>query len=354
MTDTALLSPTRLGEIDLQNKVVMAPMTRLRAPGGLPNALMAEYYTQRASAGLIVTECTMISDTSAAYLGAPGIYADSFIDGWQRVTDVVHALGGKIFLQLWHSGRIAHTSLMPGHILPLAPSAVRGEGELYTHQGKQRVSKPKSMSLDEIFGLTKAFGKAARRAGEAGFDGVEIHGAFGYLIDQFLQDASNVRTDEYGGTFANRFRFLSGIIDSVKSSYAGPVAVKLSPSNRFHGMSDSDPEGLFSHVLTQLDGMGLAYVHMMEAQPQDIVTGRTITDVAAFARRHYSGTIVANGGFNAGSAESVLQRGDADLVSFGQLYIANPDLPERFRQGAELAMPNFEYVYGGQIGRAHV
>lgn len=342
----ALFTAISVGMHDLSNRIVMAPMTRLRAPGGMPNAAMAQYYAQRASAGLLVTECVMVSDTSAAYMNAPGIYADKFEDAWHDVTDAVHASGGKIFMQLWHSGRVAHVSLMPGGQAPLAPSAIAGVGELHTPIGKEPMSMPRALAIEEVRGLVKAFGKAAERAARAGFDGVEIHGAFGYLIDQFLRDGSNLRSDEFGGPVENRSRFLLEIITSVQQAFGRNVGLKLSPASRAHGMSDSRTQETFARLLGLLNEADLAYVHMMEPLPGDEVPELLLSATTAFARKHYSGTIVANGGFSAEMAAKAIAEGLADLVSFGQPFIANPDLPARFKRGADLAMPDFSMVYG--------
>lgn len=342
----ALFAPVTLGTLSLANRIVMAPMTRLRAPGAMANAVMAEYYAQRASAGLIVSECVMVSDTSAAYMNAPGIYADGFIDGWKLVTEAVHAAGGKIFLQLWHSGRVAHVSLMPDGQAPLAPSAIAGVGELHTPQGKQPFSVPRALAIEEIGGLTRAFGKAAARARQAGFDGVEIHAAFGYLVDQFLRDGSNRRTDDYGGSVENRARFLLGVISAAQQSFGQNVGVKLSPASRAHGMADSHTEATFGEVLCLLNGADLAYVHMMEPLPGDDSPEPLMLTTNAFARKHYTGTLIANGGFSAETAAGLIGGGGADLVSFGQQFIANPDLPARLRAGSELAAPDFSSVYG--------
>ncbi|MGL6043500.1 MAG: alkene reductase [Sandaracinobacteroides sp.] len=346
----ALFSPVTLGSLELPNRIVMAPMTRLRAPDGAATAIMADYYRQRAGAGLIVTECTMVSDTSAAYIAAPGIYHDRFIDGWRLTTEAVHEAGGRIFLQLWHSGRVAHVSLMPGGQPPLAPSAIAGTGELHTPAGRQPMSAPRALAAEEIRGLTKAFGKAAGRARQAGFDGVEIHGAFGYLLDQFLRNGSNRRDDRFGGSPENRSRFLMAVVAEAQQVFGKNVGVKLSPSSSAHGMADSDPEGLFAHVLAQLTEADLAYVHMMEPLPEDLAIAPAIAGTVHFARPRYAGTLIANGGFDGDSANAAIAAGIADLVSFGRPFIANPDLPARLQAGAVLAEPRRDLVYG-QPGR---
>lgn len=342
----ALFAPVQLGTLTLPNRIAMAPMTRLRAPDRIANRQMADYYAQRASAGLIVTECVMISDTSAAYMNSPGLYADGFIDGWRRVTDAVHDAGGTIFIQLWHSGRVAHVSLMPDGQPPLAPSEIAGVGDLHTPVGKQPLSLPRSLSMDEIHGLTRAFGKAAERARVAGFDGVEIHGAFGYLVDQFLRDGSNRRADIYGGSVANRARFLLGVVTAVQQSFGRDVGVKLSPASRAHGMSDDRTDATFAEILGLLNEADLAYVHMMEPLPGDESPAPLLTETTAFARRHYAGTIIANGGFTGESGARLIAQGGADLVSFGQAFIANPDLPRRLKEGLPLAAPDYASLYG--------
>lgn len=346
MPHPALFSPVTLGTHQLPSRIVMAPMTRLRAPDGMPNAIMAEYYAQRASAGLIVTECTMISDTSAAYMGAPGLYADRFIDAWREVTDAVHARGGRIFVQLWHSGRVAHVSLMPGGQAPLAPSAIAGVGELHTPLGKQPLSPPRELAIEEVAGLARAFGKAADRARRAGFDGAEIHGAFGYLVDQFLRDGSNQRTDAYGGTARNRARFLLEIVSAAQQAFGANVGVKLSPASRAHGMHDSRTAETFGEVLALLGDADLAYLHMMEPLAGDAEPDLLLAQPCAFARQHYAGTLIANGGFTGETASRLIEQGGADLVSFGQPFIANPDLPARLRSATALAVPDFSRVYG--------
>ncbi|WP_298170286.1 alkene reductase [Novosphingobium sp.] len=342
----ALFTPVTLGTHALPNRIAMAPMTRLRAPDAMPNAIMAEYYAQRASAGLIVTECIMISDTSAAYMGAPGLYADHFIEAWRQVTDVVHAAGGRIFAQLWHSGRVAHASLMPGGQAPLAPSAIAGVGELHTPLGKQPLSTPRELAIEEVAGLARAFGKAADRARQAGFDGIEIHGAFGYLVDQFLRDGSNRRIDAYGGTARNRARFLLEVVAAAQQAFGANVGVKLSPASRAHGMDDSRTAETFAEVLALLGDADLAYLHMMEPLAGDDQPELLLAAPCAFARRHFGGTLIANGGFSGETAAALVDQGGTDLVSFGQPFIANPDLPARLRAGAALAVPDYSTVYG--------
>ncbi|GEO01620.1 alkene reductase [Novosphingobium sediminis] len=346
MNHPALFTPVTLGTHQLPSRIVMAPMTRLRAPDAMPNAVMAEYYAQRAGAGLIVTECVMISDTSAAYMGAPGLYADRFIDGWKGVTDAVHARGGRIFAQLWHSGRVAHVSLMPDGQAPLAPSAIAGVGELHTPAGKQPLSMPRELAIEEVAGLARAFGKAADRARRAGFDGVEIHGAFGYLVDQFLRDGSNQRADAYGGPARHRARFLLEVVAAAQQAFGPDVGVKLSPASRAHGMTDSRSAETFAEVLGLLGDADLAYLHMMEPLAGDDQPDLLLASPSAFARRHYVGTLIANGGFSGETAAHLIEQGGADLVSFGQPFIANPDFPARLQTGASLAMPDYGSVYG--------
>ncbi|NWK97459.1 alkene reductase [Sphingobium lactosutens] len=346
MTDlAALFSPFGLGTLTLPNRIVMAPMTRLRAPGSIPATAVADYYAQRATAGLIISESIMISDTSAAYMNAPGLFADEHIDPWRRVTDAVHMRGGRIFAQLWHSGRVGHSSLQPDGKPPLAPSAIAGEGTIHTVSGRQPLSVPRALSLAEVAGVTRAFGKAAARARAAGFDGLELHGAYGYLIDQFLQDRSNRRTDEYGGSLENRLRFLLGVVTACQQEYGRDVGVKLSPANRTYGMGDSDPVGTFSYIANKLDELDLAYLHFMEPFPEDIAVGCKISSVTPMARRWCRGPIIANGGFDMERAVTTIAAGQADLVSFGRSFIANPDLVDRFLAGIPCADADPATVY---------
>ncbi|MBE9007150.1 alkene reductase [Fortiea sp. LEGE XX443] len=340
-----LFTPVQLGAYTLPNRIVMAPMTRLRAIDNIPNSLMATYYGQRASAGLIVTECTAVSPLSLGYINCPGIYTDAQVAGWRLVTDAVHEQGGRIFLQLWHSGRIAHPFLLGGE-LPVAPSAIAGVGSLHTPNGKVSLETPRALETPEIAGVVKQFGKGAENALAAGFDGVELHGAFGYLIDQFLQDGSNQRTDEYGGSVENRSRFVLEVMEAVTNVCGGNrVGIKLSPSNTFYGMSDSNPKETFGYVINALNRFGLAYLHLMEPNDIDLANREVINPVTPLFRQIYKGTLMANGGYDRQTGDSILANNDADLVSFGRLFISNPDLPKRLQLNAELNTPDQKTFY---------
>lgn len=345
-TQTTLFSPIQLGRHTLKNRIVMAPMTRLRAVGSIPTPLMAKYYAQRASAGLIITECTMVSPLSNGYINCPGIYTSQQTDAWRQVTEAVHAQGGKIFLQIWHSGRVSHPALLGGE-LPVAPSAIAATGTLHTPVGKVSLEKPRALTTDEIPEIIQQFRQAAQNAQNAGFDGVELHGAFGYLIDQFLQDGSNQRTDQYGGSIANRARFLLEVVEAVVQVWDGDrVGIKLSPSNTFYGMHDANPQALFSYVMEQLNQFQLAYVHLMEPNEQDLTTNNVINPVISTFRHLYKGLLMTNGGYDKAQGNQILASSGADLVSFGKLFIANPDLPHRLATDAVLATPDFTKVYG--------
>ncbi|HAX79240.1 MAG TPA: alkene reductase [Cyanobacteria bacterium UBA11372] len=347
MTSTNnLFSPVQLGAYTLPNRIVMAPMTRLRAVNSIPNSLMATYYAQRASAGLIVTECTMVSPLSNGYMNCPGIYSAEQVDGWKQVTEAVHSKGGKIFLQLWHSGRVAHPALLNGE-LPVAPSAIAPTGSLHTPIGKVNINTPRALETEEIPEIVAQFRQGAENAMKAGFDGVELHGAFGYLIDQFLQNGSNQRSDIYGGSIENRARFLLEVMDAVTSVWGSDrVGIKLSPSNSFYGMQDSNPKATFSYVIDALNRYNLAYIHLMEPNEQDLATREVINPVLPIFRPIYNGTIISNGGYDKSKGNTVIAAGDADLVSFGKLFISNPDLPQRFAVDAELNQPNPKTFYG--------
>ncbi len=343
--ETTLFTPIRVGDLELPNRIVMAPLTRNRAgPGNVPTELMAEYYRQRASAGLIVSEATQVAPEGVGYPATPGIHSPEQVAGWQQVTRAVHEAGGRMFAQLWHVGRISHPSMQPGGVLPVAPSAVRPAGEAMTCDGPQPFVTPRALARDEIPQVVDRFRHAARLAREAGFDGVEIHAANGYLVDQFLRDGTNHRDDDYGGPVANRARFLLEVLAAVGEVWEpGRVGVRVSPENTYNDIRDSDPQATFNFVAEALAARGLAYLHVVEG---DMVTGRRELDYGAL-RQRFGGAYMANNGYDFRRATGAVARGDADLVSFGRLYIANPDLVERFRLGAPLNEPDESTFYGG-------
>ncbi|HEY9909177.1 MAG TPA: alkene reductase [Thermosynechococcaceae cyanobacterium] len=344
-SDVTLFSPVKLGAYELPNRIVMAPMTRLRADGTVPWSLNATYYAQRASAGLIVTECAMVSPLSLGYMNCPGIYSPAQVEGWKLVTDAVHQAGGRVFLQLWHAGRISHPSLLKGE-QPIGPSAIAAVGELHTPIGKVQMEPPRALETHEIAEIVEQFRQGAENAKAAGFDGVELHGAFGYLIDQFLQDGSNHRTDEYGGSIENRARFLLEVVGAVVDVWGGDrVGIKLSPSNTFYGMGDSDPEATFGYVIKRLNPFRLAYIHLMEPNEADLQKA-VLNPVTSRFRPLFQGTVITNGGYDRSKGNAALAQGDADLVSFGKPFIANPDLPKRLEHSAPLNEPDPKTFYG--------
>ncbi|HWM93301.1 MAG TPA: alkene reductase [Thermoanaerobaculia bacterium] len=343
----ALLTPVQVGPYTLRNRMVMAPMTRNRAGEGYaPTPLTATYYEQRSSAGLIVTEGSQVSPQGFGYPDTPGIYSDAQVEGWRRVTDAVHGKGGRIFLQLWHVGRVSDPSLQPDGALPVAPSAIAIEGNYRSRSGSWPYATPRALELAEIPGVVRQFEDGARRALWAGFDGVEIHGANGYLIDQFLRDGTNHRTDAYGGSVENRTRFLLEVTEAVAGVWgADRVAVRLSPTNPFNDMKDSDPLATFGYAAGALSRFGLAFLHVVAPGAWDRSTPEH--EVARTLRERFGGRLMLNGGFNRETGEAVLTEGLADLVSFGALFLANPDLPERFAEGAPLNEPDRSTFYGG-------
>ena len=344
-----LLSPVRLGPYTLRNRMAMAPMTRKRTPGegNVPNEMMATYYRQRASAGLIITEGSQVSLEGVGYPDTPGIHTGAQVEGWHRVTSAVHERGGRIFLQLWHVGRVSHPAIQPGGALPVAPSAIPLEGAWRGPTGPQPWVAPHALELDEIPGVVQQFTEAARRALEAGFDGVEIHGANGYLIDQFLRDGTNRRTDIYGGSIENRARFLLEVTEAVIGVWgADRVGVRLSPLGDFNHMSDSDPEATFGYAAEALGRLGLAYLHGAALVGSHDPSTREHR-MAALLKEKFGGTLLLNGGFDKASGDTVVASGLADLVAFGALFLANPDLPERFAEGAPLNPPDRGTFYGG-------
>lgn len=347
-----MFSPINVGPYALSHRVVMAPLTRMRSePGDIPGDLMVNYYTQRASkGGLIISEATPVSTRGNGYVGAPGIYCDSQIAGWRRVTDAVHAKGGHIFLQLWHVGRQSHTDLQPNGDAPVAPSAIPADGHAYSKTGEVPFSMPRALELHGIPPIIEEFRAGAERALHAGFDGVEIHGANGYLPDQFLQDGSNKRTDEYGGTVENRARFMLEVTQAAISVWgADRVGVRIAPSGTYGSMFDSNPPETFGYVAEQLDRLGIAYLHVVEPRIKGtelIAEGRPPI-AAQHLRPKFSRILMAAGGFGKDTAEAILEAGDADLVAFGRYFIANPDLPERFRRNLPLNRYDRSTFYGG-------
>ncbi|GGF32975.1 alkene reductase [Aliidongia dinghuensis] len=337
----ALFEPFKLGPITLGNRIVMAPMTRNRAGAGdVPHALNAEYYAQRAEAGLIITEASQITPEGKGYPGTPGIYSAEQVAGWRLVTDAVHKKGGRIFLQLWHVGRISHPSLQPNGQLPVAPSAVKPAGDAMTVTGLQPFVEPRALGIEEIPGIVAAYRQAAINAKEAGFDGVEIHAANGYLLDQFLRDGTNQRTDAYGGPVENRARLLLEVVSVVSAVLgAARVGVRLSPVNPFNDIRDSDPQTTFDFVARQLAGRGLAYLHVFQAGADPFDWQRL--------RRAFGGTFIVNGGYDRTKAEAALESEAADLVAIGVPFLANPDLVERLKRNAPLNAPNQATFYGG-------
>ncbi|BCO31893.1 alkene reductase [Thiohalobacter sp. COW1] len=340
-----LFSPIRLGDLELPNRIVMAPLTRNRAgEGNVPTALNTEYYRQRAGAGLIISEAAQVSPQGVGYPATPGIHNEAQVAGWKAVLEAVHSAGGRMFIQLWHVGRISHPSLQPDGAAPVAPSAIRPEGEAVTYEGMQPFETPRALETDELPGIVAQYRSAARLARTAGFDGVEIHAANGYLLDQFLRDGSNQRSDAYGGPVANRYRLLGEVLAAVLESWpAGRVGVRLSPENSFNDIRDSDAQTTFNHVVEQLAPHGLAYLHVIEG---DMMSGARELDYGAF-RQRFAGPYMANNGFDFARADQWLEQDRADLIAFGKLYLANPDLVERFRQGAPLNAPDADTFYGG-------
>jgi N-ethylmaleimide reductase len=348
MTGVDIFSPFRLGPLELPNRVVMAPMTRNRAgPDNVPTALNATYYAQRAGAGLIVTEATQISPQGVGYPGTPGIHSAEQGAGWKLVTEAVHAAGGRIFLQLWHVGRISHPSLQPGAALPVSPSAIAPAGQAWTPNGMEAFVTPRALETDEIPGIVDDFRRGARNAREAGFDGVELHGANGYLIDQFLRDSTNKRTDRYGGSASNRARFLIEVMQALIGEWGGErVGVRLSPTNPYNDIADTNPAATFSTAARELDRLGIAYLHIVEPGPGDPVATGEMPDIRFF-RKIWRGPLIANKGYDLDRANAVLRDGTADLVSFAALYLANPDLDQRFRNGGPFNPPDRKTFYGG-------
>lgn len=336
-----LFAPTVLGSVPLQNRIVMAPLTRSRAAAGnVPHELNARYYAQRTSAGLIISEATQISPQGQGYPKTPGIHSDEQIAGWRLVTNTVHEYGGKIFLQLWHVGRISHPLTLGNGNLPVAPSAIKPAGEIYTDKGMQPFVIPRALAMDELPALIEDFRCAAANAKAAGFDGVEIHAANGYLIDQFLRDGTNKRDDAYGGSVENRARLLCEVTEAVLSVWGpGQVGVRISPTNPYNDIADSSPQATFETIVEQLNRYSLAYLHVVE--------DRTAGFDYQKLRQIFNGAYMANGGYERDSAINALENEQADFIAFGKLFIANPDLPERLRLNAGFNPAREELFYAG-------
>jgi N-ethylmaleimide reductase len=338
-----LFSPLALGPLTLPNRILMAPLTRCRAGAEhLPNELMAEYYAQRAGAGLIIAEATMVMEGNSSFWMEPGIYSDAQVAGWRKTADAVHAKGGLIFLQLWHGGRACHP-LLNGGAQPVAPSAIPITGdEVHTPQGKQPYVTPRELRDDEIPGIIAGFRKAAENAKAAGFDGVEIHGANGYLLDEFLRDGANKRTGPYGGPIENRVRLLLEVTAAVCEVFGRDrVGVRISPLNSYNSMADSDPAGLTAYVAAQMNALGVAYLHVMRADLFQLQQG----DVLTPARASFKGVLITNMGYTAQEADAAIAAGQVDAVAFGVPFISNPDLPARFLAGAPLNAANPDTFY---------
>jgi N-ethylmaleimide reductase len=342
-TPANLFTPFALGPLALPNRVVLAPMTRVRADAeGRVRPMTAEYYAQRASGGLLVTEATQVLPNGKGGPGTPGLHSEEQVAAWRRVTDAVHARGGRMVAQLWHTGRAAHPSFLPPGEEVVGASPVPIEGEVYTPAGRQPHATPRALTLEEIPRYVAAYAQAARNAIAAGFDGVEVHAANGYLIDQFLRDGSNRRTDAYGGPVERRARFLLEVTRAVADAVgAGRTGVRLSPTNPYQSMRDSDPAATFGYAARALAPLGLAYLHLHEGADD---AARALTPAL---KRAFGGPVIVAGGYDRARADAVLAAGTADLVAFGVPYLANPDLPERLRDGTPLNTPDPKTFYGG-------
>ena len=352
-----LYQPVTAGALQLDNRIAMAPLTRNRAPGAIPTPLMAEYYAQRASAGLLITEATAISPQGQGYSDVPGLYSTEQLDGWKRVTAAVHKKGGKIVVQLWHVGRISHTDLQPGNAAPVAPSAIRAHAKTVLIRGgvptPVETSMPRALDASELPGIVQDYRHAARNAIACGFDGVEIHGANGYLLDQFLKTGANERTDDYGGSIKNRARLTLEVVRAIVDEIgADRTAIRLSPVTPANGISDAAPQQLFDYLLAQLGPLGLAYVHTIEGATggerelaERPFNYGQLRDV--YHRAGGKGAWMVNNAYDKAMAEAAVESGGVDIVAFGRPFIANPDLVERLRLGAPLNTPDHTTFYGG-------
>jgi N-ethylmaleimide reductase len=353
ISTTTLFSPLKLGDLTLRNRVIMAPMTRNRASadGFVQGPLNVTYYAQRAGAGLIVTEASQVSQQGMGYPLTPGIYSDAQVEGWRPVVEAVHAKGGRIFLQLWHVGRISHPAHQPGGTLPVSSSAIAPKGiSSFTPNGPQPIPTPRALELREIPGIIDDFRRGAINAKRAGFDGVEIHGANGYLLDQFLRDGVNQRTDEYGGSVENRARLGLEVAQAVIEVWGKDrVGYRMSPSSTFNDMRDSNPHATFGYIAQELSKLGIGYLHTIEPTEADYKHGLAESDGvrASYLRERFDGVLMTNGGFTAERAQRYVEADHADAIAFGVPFLANPDLPERLRRGAPLNAPDPASFYGG-------
>ena len=353
---STLFDPFTLGPLTLPNRMVMAPLTRSRADeGDVPSDIAVTYYTQRATAGLIISEATQISAQGKGYPKTPGIFTEAQVAGWRKVTDSVHAAGGRIFLQLWHVGRISHPSTQVGGILPVGPSAIKPAGKIYTNSGtEQEFVTPRALDLSEIPGIVQQYVDGAKNAKAAGFDGVEVHGANGYLLDQFLRDGTNQRTDAYGGSVENRARLLLEVTAAVIEVWGkDSVGVRLSPYSNFNDMHDSDPVTTFTYVAQKLRDLGIVYLHVIEPvnsdHPMAMPESKT-NPIAPILHKAFGGAFMLNGGYNKQTGNAALESGEADLICYGVPFIANPDLVERYRIDAALNTPDPSSFYSGSVG----
>lgn len=346
-----LFSPIRVGELELPNRIFMAPMTRCRAgEGNVPTDLMAKYYQQRSAGGLLITEATQVAPEGVGYPNTPGMYSPQQVEGWKKVTRAVHDKGGHIFAQLWHVGRISHPLYQPGGKLPVSASAIAARGEIYTPQGPKPYPTPRALETEEVPQIVEQFRQAAENAKLAGFDGVELHGANGYLPDQFLRDGTNHRKDRYGGSIENRARFHLEVTQAMVDVWGdGKVAVRLSPSGTFNDMHDSNPRATFGYAITELGKLPLAFLHIMEAMEGDVRHGGEghETIPASYFRPMFRGNLVVNSGFTLEKATTYLAEGWADAVAFGTAFLANADLPRRLKTGAPLNAPDPSTFYSG-------
>jgi N-ethylmaleimide reductase len=349
MGPESLLSPYKLDDLTFSNRMVMAPMTRSRAgENNVPGPLAAQYYEQRSSAGIIISEGSQVSPQGVGFYRTPGIYSKEQISGWKNVTHAVHRAGGKIFLQLWHVGRMSHPDYLGGE-LPVAPSAIPVNEEIHTPSGKKKIPVPRALEQKEILTIVRQFCNGAKNAKDAGFDGVEIHGANGYLLDQFIRDGSNKRTDKYGGSVKNRARFPLAVAEEVARVW-GPkkVGYRISPHFSNHAMSDSNPRETFAYLAQELGRMRIGYIHLVEPIGGRLGVISPELQMAPLIRKKFEGTLILNGGYDAQSANETIENGLADLIAFGVLFLANPDLPERFRKNAPLNKEDLATYYTGE------